>query len=42
MESLFDGTLSLEQIAEAHDVLDIQDENEWRLRKATEEGNKKQ
>lgn len=41
MESLFDGTLNLEQIAEANDVLDVQDENEWRLRKAMEDDHKK-
>jgi hypothetical protein len=34
MESLFDGTLSLEQIAMANDALDAADENERRIREA--------
>lgn len=34
MESLYDGTLDLEQVALANDVLDVAEENERRIRKA--------
>lgn len=34
LESLFDGALSLEQIALANDALDAADENERRIREA--------
>ena len=30
-ESLHDGTLSLEQLAEMNDLIDVMDENEMRL-----------
>ena len=36
MESLLDGTLDLEHVAIAHRALDVQDENERRLRRALE------
>jgi hypothetical protein len=32
MESLLDGTLDLENVALANDALDVQDENERRVR----------
>jgi hypothetical protein len=34
LESLFDGTLSIEQIALANDALDVADENDRRIREA--------
>jgi hypothetical protein len=34
LESLFDGTLSLDQIAMANDALDVMAENEHRLQEA--------
>ena len=37
MESLIDGTLSLEDIDLCNEALDVQDENEWRIRQAMEE-----
>jgi hypothetical protein len=34
LESLLDGTLSLEDVAMANDALDVVDENEYRLNEA--------
>ncbi len=34
LESLFDGTLDLEQIALANDALDVADENDRRIQEA--------
>lgn len=39
-ESLFDGTLSLEQVAVLNDALDVADENERRAAEAAERRNK--
>lgn len=36
MESLLDGSLSLADVADVNEYLDVLDENDWRLRKATE------
>jgi len=35
-ESLLDGTLDLVDLARMNEYLDVQDENEWRLRDAME------